>query len=79
MEKGSTLNALIKQHAAKNPRLKYIECSDMTPGSDGKPRADLFVADGLHFNAAGYKLLAERVRPFLPESAKPGAAPASPK
>jgi lysophospholipase L1-like esterase len=66
VEKGEKLNALIKEHAAQDPRLKYIDCSDMTSGSDGKPRADLFIADGLHLNAAGYKLLAERVRPFLP-------------
>jgi lysophospholipase L1-like esterase len=26
----------------------------------------LFVSDGLHLNAAGYQLLAARVRPFLP-------------
>jgi lysophospholipase L1-like esterase len=41
--------------------------SDISLGKDGKPRRDLFVSDGLHFNAAGYKLLAERVRPFLPK------------
>jgi len=79
VEKGNTLNTLIKDHAAKNPRLKYIDCTDMTPGTDGKPRADLFVDDGLHFNAAGYKLLAERVRPFLPAPVKPATSPAPPK
>ena len=39
----------------------------MTLGPDGKPREDLFVADKLHFNAAGNRLLAERVRPYLPK------------
>ena len=30
------------------------------------PRAEVFLPDQLHFNAAGYKLLVERVRPYLP-------------
>jgi hypothetical protein len=47
--------------------LKYIETYDMVLGSDGKPRAELFVQDKLHFNEAGNKLLAERVRPYLPK------------
>jgi len=38
----------------------------MVLGPDGTPRADLFVEDKLHFNTQGYKLLAERVRPYLP-------------
>ena len=33
---------------------------------DGKPREELFLPDRLHFNEQGYKLLADRVRPFLP-------------
>lgn len=28
----------------------------------GQPRPELFIKDLLHFNAEGYKLLAERVR-----------------
>jgi hypothetical protein len=65
VEAGNKLGALIKAYASENPKLKYIDCADMSLGSDGQPRADLF-ADKLHFNDAGYKLLAERVRPFMP-------------
>jgi lysophospholipase L1-like esterase len=46
-------------------RVSYVECYGMTVTADGKPRYDLFVDDMLHFNGAGYKLLAERIRPFL--------------
>jgi lysophospholipase L1-like esterase len=67
---GDTLNRLIKEHAAADPRLGYVDCADMTVGADGKPRPELFVADGLHLSAAGYRLLAARTRPFL---AAPGA------
>ena len=38
----------------------------MTLTGGAEPRADLFVADGLHFNEAGYRLLAGLVRPALP-------------
>jgi len=33
--------------------------------AEGNPRPELFSADRRHFNEAGYKLLVERVRPFL--------------
>jgi lysophospholipase L1-like esterase len=59
------LNEKITAFIAGKPHLKYIETYDMVLGPDGQPRAELFVEDKLHFNAAGYKLLAERVRPHL--------------
>jgi lysophospholipase L1-like esterase len=70
VDKGNELMALIKDYTAKNPKLKVVDTADSTVGPDGKPRADLFIADGLHFNDAGYKILAERVRPFMPAPKK---------
>ncbi|HWB02656.1 MAG TPA: GDSL-type esterase/lipase family protein [Verrucomicrobiales bacterium] len=70
VDKGNELMALIKTFTATNPKLKFIDTADTTPGPDGKPRADLFIADGLHFNDAGYKILAERVRPFMPPAGR---------
>lgn len=66
-DKEQTLNGLVREYSMQTPHLKYCDASDISLGKDGKPRRDLFVSDGLHFNAAGYKLLAERVRPFLPK------------
>jgi lysophospholipase L1-like esterase len=66
-DKEQALNKLVKEFSQNTPRLKYLEVSDMVLGADGKPRNELFVEDKLHFNAEGYKLLAERVRPFLPK------------
>jgi lysophospholipase L1-like esterase len=64
-DKEKALNQLIADYIQGKPYLRYLETYDMVLGADGKPRAELFVADKLHFNAAGYKLLAARVREFL--------------
>ena len=64
-EQEKEVNRLVKQFAALTPHLRYLEAYDLPLGADGQPRPELFVADKLHFNADGYKLLAERVRPVL--------------
>jgi len=66
-DKEKSLNNMVVEFIRDKPRLKYIETYDMVLGADGQPRADLLLPDKLHFNADGYKLLAERVRPFLPK------------
>jgi lysophospholipase L1-like esterase len=69
-EKEKAFNALVKDYIGQQSRLKYVETGDMAIGADGMPREELFVADKLHINADGYKILAERVRPFLTKLAK---------
>ena len=66
-EKEKQVNTLAAGYIAGKPYLQYVETYDLPLGTDGLPRAELFVADHLHFNAVGYKLLAERVRPCLPK------------
>jgi lysophospholipase L1-like esterase len=58
-------NALIEEFSKRSPGLKYVETYDTTLNPDGTAREELFLKDRLHFNEAGYKLLAERVRPAL--------------
>jgi len=73
------LNEKVKAFADASPQLKvkYVEMYDVSITPDGKPREDLFVADRLHFNAEGNRLMADRVRPFLPEGGtSPQPAPA---
>ena len=65
-EKEKALNGMIEGFSKNTAGVKYIETYSMPLGPDGQPRPELFVADKLHFNAEGYKLLAERVRPYLP-------------
>ena len=59
------MNDLVARFVRGKALLSYVETYDLTLGNDGKPRPELFVADMLHFNADGYKLLAERVRPTV--------------
>ena len=59
------LNALILDFVNRTPRLKYIETYDLVLDAKGQPRPELFVEDKLHFSPEGYKLLTERVRPFV--------------
>ena len=65
--KEKALNRMVEEFARQTPHLKYLEAYDVSLGADGKPRPELFAPDKLHFNAEGYKLLAERVRSFLKE------------
>jgi len=60
------LNALVAAHVKTDRRLKYIETYDTTLDAKGQPRPELFVEDKLHFSPEGYKLLIEKVRPFVP-------------
>jgi lysophospholipase L1-like esterase len=66
-EREKTMNRLIEEYIRATPHLQYIETGPLALGTNGLPRLDLFRADQLHFNAEGYKLLAQAVRPFLPQ------------
>jgi len=60
-------NASIAEFISRDERLRYIDIFPPMLGADGQPRAELFREDGLHLNAAGYKLWAEVLRPTLEE------------
>lgn len=64
---GDQLNLAIADYCKKNKNLLYIDAASITLDADGKVRRELFVSDQLHFNEAGYKLLAEVVRPYVPD------------
>jgi lysophospholipase L1-like esterase len=59
------LNETIREKAIHMPRVSFVDAYAISLTSDGRGRPELFVADKLHFNAHGYKLLAETVRPYL--------------
>lgn len=66
-EAGDLLNVLIAAYIKTQKNLLFVDASKISLGADGQPRPELFVADRLHFSEEGYKLLAETVRPYLPE------------
>lgn len=60
-----SLNGMVADFAKGKPRVKYLDAADVSLDANGQPRPELFISDKLHFNAEGYKLLAERVRPAV--------------
>jgi lysophospholipase L1-like esterase len=64
-DKYRALNKKIRKMALGMPRVSFVDAYDISLEPDGRARPEVFVADKLHFNAEGYKLLADRVRPYL--------------
>jgi len=64
-DKYRALNEQIRQMALALPRVCCVDAYNISLGANGEAAHELFVADKLHFNAEGYKRLAERVRPYL--------------
>jgi hypothetical protein len=62
------LNDLVEAYSKETPGLKFVDGYDMSLDASGNVREELFVKDRLHLNEEGYKLLAERVRPFIPKA-----------
>lgn len=74
-EKQKQTNALILKQIQAGKNMAYIEAYDAFLNSDGKPRDELFVADKLHHNEAGYKIRTKLVLPFLKGEEKSAKQP----
>lgn len=59
------LNRMVAEFVQGKPRVKFLNVADLSLDASGQPRPELFISDKLHFNAEGYKLLVERVRPAV--------------
>ena len=55
-------NELAKEICKKDERLNYIDVVGPMLGEDGKPKAELFILDGLHLSAKGYEIFNDAVR-----------------
>ena len=64
-------NRIIKGYIATQPDLRFIDLWDAMLTPDGKPREDLWVADRIHPNHAGYLVRVRIMRPILGEPDKP--------
>lgn len=58
-------NRLIREYVATRPDLKFVDLWDAMLTPDGQPREDLWVADRVHPNHAGYLLRVQLTRPLL--------------
>jgi lysophospholipase L1-like esterase len=70
VEKMREANKLIRTFIEADKRLVYVDVDKPMLGVDGKPRSELFVADGLHLSDAGYRLWTSLVLPHLNTTAK---------
>lgn len=59
------LNEMVERYARVTPYVTYIEAYDDMLDEDGQPRPELLASDRLHFSPEGYRILADRVRPYL--------------
>ena len=58
-------NEMIRRYAAHEKNLIYIDVFTPMLSSDGKPRQELFVEDGLHLNKEGYRLWRSVIAPHI--------------
>ena len=58
-------NALIRARIAADPLLSYVDVWPALLGPDGRPRPELYLADGLHLNPAGYAAWTAVIRDHL--------------
>lgn len=73
-------NALIAGYSAGTPNLDFIDIWSRMLDAQGRPRADLYGADALHLNPAGYAVWKATIAPHLlpREALSATAAPARP-
>jgi lysophospholipase L1-like esterase len=64
-------NGLVRDYAARQPGVAYLDVFTPMLGADGQPQPHWFGADGLHMNAQGYALWTRMVRRWLDTAARP--------
>ena len=58
-------NKLIRDWAATQKDVAFLDVVPAMLNAQGQPRPDLFIADGLHMNTKGYALWVAQVAPWL--------------
>jgi lysophospholipase L1-like esterase len=64
-ETRKSVNAAIKAYVATQKNLHFIDLWDAMLTPDGQPREDIWVADRIHPNQAGYQIRVKIMRPLL--------------
>ena len=68
------VNTMLRAFCERDDRVAYMDVDGPMLGWDEKPRRELFVEDGLHMTAEGYRLWTVLLRPLI----APAAVPAKP-
>jgi lysophospholipase L1-like esterase len=63
-------NALVRDYAATQKGVAYLDIFTPMLGSDGQPQSKWFVQDGLHMNRSGYKLWIGIIKPWVDAHAR---------
>ena len=58
-------NDFVRKQTEQNERLHFLDVGQVLLGVDGTPQRDLYRADGLHLNEAGYRRWAELVQSYF--------------
>ncbi len=61
-------NEQLKTRAANDPRLTFLDIATPMLNDAGEPLENIFIADQLHMNGAGYDIWRDAVRPVLVEA-----------
>jgi lysophospholipase L1-like esterase len=70
-DEAKKVNQLVRDYAAKTPGLGYIDIVPVMMGADGQPKPELFLADTLHMNRAGYELWIPVIKAAMEKDAGP--------
>jgi lysophospholipase L1-like esterase len=62
-------NLIVEAYCDSTEGVEFVDLGSCLLGAGGTPEPALFEADGLHLNAAGYRLWTERLRPRVMEAA----------
>ena len=64
-DKMTQANAMVKGHIGTRRDITYLDVVRPMLGTDGKPKPELFVQDGLHMTPAGYDIWTAALKPLL--------------
>ena len=65
IERTRLANDLIRAYAGHDDGVAFVDVDQAMLGWDERPRPELFVSDGLHLTAEGYRLWTALLRPLL--------------
>ncbi|PRY31040.1 lysophospholipase L1-like esterase [Spirosoma oryzae] len=64
-------NRYIENEIKRLPRFSFVDLTQVMLTPDGKPRKELYQADGLHMNADGYALWCRELTARVPDLTQP--------